>query len=94
VAASQTDAVVIAAVTGKAIRVHSLVQQAGVTETTIEYQSGTSGAISPTFHSGIHGGVVLPFNPAGWFETDVGESLTATTGAGSTHGILVAYSLV
>jgi hypothetical protein len=94
VAQSQTDAEVVAAVTGKKIRVLALVMLAGDTATAITFNSkgaeaGT--AISCQFQNGANGGAVLGLNPLGWFETVSGEGLTVTTGAGSTTGIQVVY---
>lgn len=94
IAASQTDSSVIAAVTGKVIRVLAIANVAGATATNITFNSKGSGAgvaISPLFANGINGGEVLPFNPMGWMETVSGEALTATTGAGATTGIIVTY---
>lgn len=97
VTASQTDSSVVAAVTGKKIRVLSLVTRAGATATVITFNSKPAGAgvaISAAFANGINDGVVLPFSAEGWFETVAGEALTCTTGAGSTTGIQVVYSEV
>lgn len=97
IAASQTDAAIITAISGRNIRVLGVVCQAGGTATTVVFNTKPAGAgtaISMTFQNGANGGVTLPFNPAGWFETVAGEGLTATTGAGSTTGIQVVYSIV
>lgn len=94
VAASQTDSSIIAAVTSKKIRVISLVALTGGTATTSTFNSKGSGAgvaITPPFSFGSNGGFVLPFNPAGWFETASGQALTVTTGAGSTTGYQITY---
>lgn len=94
VAASQTDSSIVAAVSGKVIRVLAMVAVAGGTATNLTFNTKPAGAgtaISPLFANGINGGEVLPFNPSGWFETNSGEGLTVTTGAGSTTGILVVY---
>jgi len=98
VAASQTDSLIVAAVAGSTIKVLGLVAQAGGTATTLVFNSKPSGAgtaISATFQNGINGSVVLPEteNGDGWFETAVGEGLTCTTGAGSTTGIQIIYSI-
>lgn len=96
IAVSQTDSALVSAQTGKKIRVHALFCQAGGTATNITFNSkpaGAGSAISPTFQNGANGGAVLPYNPAGWFETVAGEGLTATTGAGSTTGVQVVYSV-
>lgn len=94
IAASQTDASVVAAVSGKRLIVVSLACQAGATATNVTFNTKPSGAgtaISPQFQNGANGGVVLPYNKQGWFRTNSGEGLAATTGAGSTTGILVNY---
>lgn len=93
IAASQTATTLVAAVSGKIIRVISFAHQCGATGTTITYNSDSS-AITPLFPNGANGGGVFTDNEKGWFETDVGEALTVTTGAGSTTAILVGYILV
>lgn len=97
IAASTTDGALITAVTGKIIRVVALSAVAGGTATTLTFNSKPAGAgtaISPLYANGANGGEVLPYNPKGWFDSNVGEGLTATTGGGSTTGILVNYILV
>jgi len=94
VAQSQTDSSIVAAVTGKKIRVLAAVAVTGGTATNLTFNTKPSGAgtaISPLFANAANGGEVLGFNPAGWFETASGEGLTVTTGAGATTGILVTY---
>lgn len=90
IAAGQTDSSIVAAVTGKKIKVLALHAQAGGTATTIVFNSAST-AISPIYANAANGGVVLSFNPAGWFQTNVAEALTATTGAGSSTGITLTY---
>ncbi len=97
VAASQTDSSIVAAVTGKVIRVISMVSVAGATATNLTFNSKPAGsgvAISPLFANGANGGEVLPYNEKGWFDTVISEGLTVNTGAGATTGILVTYILV
>lgn len=94
IAASQTDANVVTAVSGKRIRVIGLVVMAGGTATNVTFNSkpgGSGVAISMLFACGANGGAVLPFNPVGWFQTVSGEGLTVTTGSGATTGIQVVY---
>ncbi len=98
VAASQTDSSLVAAVSGTSIKVLGVVAQAGGTATTIVFNTKPSGAgtaISATFQNGINGSVVLPEteNGDGWFETNVGEGLSCTTGAGSTTGVQIIYAI-
>lgn len=90
VTASDTDEELVAAVTSKKIRVLSLVAQAGGTATDMTFESGGS-TRKHKIPAGANGGQVLPFNPAGWFETASGESLTVTTGSGSTCEISGVY---
>jgi len=93
VAASQTDSSVIAAVSGKKIRVLAFHCQAGATATDLTFNSAST-AKSPLFANAANGGAVGNFNPAGWFETVSGEALTVTTGAGSSTGITIVYAEV
>lgn len=95
IAASQTDAVGVAAVAGKKIRVLGLVlhggDSAGSAVTLNTKPSGSGTAISPVFELGINQSVVLPQSKDGWFETTAGQGLSITTGAGSTTGIQIIY---
>lgn len=94
VAASQTDSSVVTATASHKIRVLSLAFVAGGTATNITFNSkggGAGTAISCLFANAANGGAVLPYNPHGWFETNSGEALTVTTGAGSTTGIQLTY---
>lgn len=90
VAAGQTDSSLIAAVGGKILRVVSLVAQCGGTATDMTFESGTS-TRKHKIPAGANGGQSLGFNPAGWFQTASGESLTVTTGAGSSCEITGTY---
>lgn len=97
VAASQTDSNIVTAVSGKQIRVISATMQTGGTATDLTFNSKGGGggtAISMVFQNASNGGEVLPANENGWFETNVGEGLTVTTGAGSTTGVQLNYILV
>ena len=94
IAASQTDAALVTAVAGSAIKVLGLCAKAGGTATNITFNSKPAGAgtaISALFANGINGETILPFCKEGWFETVVGEGLTCTTGAGATTGIQIIY---
>lgn len=90
IAAGQTAASLVAAVTGKKIRVISLVMVTGGTATNSTFNSA-SAAISMLFANGVNGGAALPLNEHGYFETSPGEALTVTTGAGSTTGYQIGY---
>jgi hypothetical protein len=70
---------------------------AGGTATNLTFNSKGSGAgtaISPLLANAANGGAVLPFNPVGWFSTNLGETLTVTTGTGSATGINVVYKII
>lgn len=88
--ASGTAQSLVAAVTGKRIRVLWVYALAGGTATDLTFNSAST-AISPLLANGANGGEVLPPNDHGWFQTAVGEALTVTTGAGATTGIGVGY---
>lgn len=92
VAASDTDEELVAAVVGpnKRIRVIALAVHCGATATTATFESGTATRIHKV-PAGANGGQILPFNPAGWFQTAAGSSLTVTTGAGSDTEISGVY---
>ena len=97
VAASQTDALLVTAVAGKKIRVLQALFMAAATATNLTFNTkpgGAGTAISPLFACGANGGASVPFSPIGWFDTNTGEGLTVTTGAGSTTGVLVRYTEV
>jgi len=97
IAQSQTDSSLVTARAGSKIRVFSVAAVSGATATNVTFNSKGSGAgtaISPAFAFGANGGAVLPYNPQGWFDTNRGEGLTATTGAGSTQGLLVSYAYI
>lgn len=97
IAASQTDASLVAAVAGKIIRVVVFRLHAGGTATNVTFNTKGAGAgvaISELFACGANGGRADGFSPVGHFETVAGEGLTVTTGAGSTVGIGVKYVLV
>lgn len=97
VAASQTDAAVVAAVAGKKIRVLTFRLHAGGTATNVTFNSKPAGAgtaISELFACGANGGRGEPYCPVGHFETAAGEGLSVTTGTGATTGIGVVYVLI
>ena len=94
IAASQTDSSLVTAVAGKKIRVIGLAMVSGNTATNVTFNtkpSGSGTAITPLFANAANGGLVLPLNENGWFETTVGQGLSVTTGSGATTGILVSY---
>lgn len=93
VAAGETDHELVAAVADHRIVVLAMMEHCGDTATSITFNSAST-AISCTFANVAYGGAVLPECKQGWFKTEEGEALTATTSAGSTTGILIVYIIV
>ena len=94
IAASQTDAAVVAAVSGYKIRVLAYTLMAGGTATNVTFNSkpgGAGTAISCLHACNANGGITTHEAGGGWFETIASEGLSVTTGAGSTTGIQVIY---
>lgn len=94
ISASTTDGPLISAVASKAIRIVQFQMVAGATATNVTFNTkptGAGSAISPLYANGANGGAIANYNPEGWFTTTPGQGLTATTGSGSTVGILVGY---
>lgn len=86
VANNTTDSVLQAAAANKTIVVLAVFANCSnaTGPATITFNSKGSGAgtaISPTFRIPTGGGFVLPYSEIGWFETNLGEGLTASTGA-------------
>lgn len=97
IAASATDSVLVAAVTGRRIRVHAvIINQGDTTPSTVTFNTkggGAGTACFPPLKAVANGVVQLHDKKEGWFATNAGEGLTVTTGAGSTTSVIVAYSL-
>lgn len=94
VSASATDSSIVAAVTGKKIRVLAYIAGATGTATTYVFNSKPSGAgaaITGTRTTPAQDAHSYGFSPVGLFETVAGEGLTMSTGAGSTIGLDVVY---
>ena len=97
VAASQTDAALVAAVAGKSVRVLSATLDCGATATVFTFNSKPSGAgtaIAGPYPQAIDGRKSFEYNPQGWFQTTSGQGLSATTGAGSSTTVTLVYVLV
>ena len=92
--ASQTDSNLVTKTAGSKVRVLSMVMVAGGTATASTFNSKPTGggtAITSLFANAANGGFVLSYEPAGWFESNPGEGLTVTTGAGSATGYTFTY---
>lgn len=86
VAASQTDSVLKAAVSGRRICIYQGHVMVGATATTVTFNSkgaGAGTAISVPYSPGANDGVPFYPSPKPWLCTNRGEALTVTTGAGS-----------
>jgi hypothetical protein len=94
IAASQTDSSIVAAVAGKKIRVLAVLLHNAGTASAVTFNSKLGAAagvaISPAL---LASGPPTGFLEHGWWETVAGAALTVTTGAGSTTGIQVIYTL-
>ena len=88
-AASSGDNTIVAAVTGKHIRVVSLMLMSAGT-VTARFESGASGtALSGQMNLVANTGFCLPYNPIGWFQTASAELLNIELSAAiSVDGIL------
>lgn len=79
-AASSGDNTIVAAVTGKKLRVLSLVLLSTAKQT-VAFESGASGtALTGDMEIAANAPLVLPFNPEGWFETAAGVLLNLELG--------------
>ena len=79
-AASSGDNTLVAAVTGKKLRVLSLVL-VSTAKQTVRFESGASGtALTGQMEVAANAALVLPFNPEGWFETAAAALLNLELG--------------
>lgn len=94
VAASSTDAALVAAVGGKKIHVVKFRVHAGATATDVTFNSKPGGAgvaITEKFAFASNSYRQDAPNPWGEFVTNIGEGLSVTTGTGATTGIGILY---
>ena len=83
---------IVAAVSGKTIRILSLYLVVGGA-VNLNWQSHlTTSDADGTQDFAANGGIVLPFNPAGWFDTVQGEALDINTSNGSQVGGNLTYA--
>lgn len=83
---------VVAAQTSNKIRVHSVLVVSTLANS-VKFQSATTDKTA-LFPVGATGGFVLPYNPAGWFETELNEALNINMSVATSTGVQVTYSLV
>lgn len=83
---------VIAAAPGMSIRV---IDAAIVTTlaNSVKFQSASTD-ISALFPLGANGGIVLPFNEHGWFQTAAGEALNVNLSVATATGIQINYIIL
>lgn len=97
-AASTTNGATIAAPgAGYRIRVYAMFLVGADTASDVTFNTkpaGSNTAITPLMAFGTNGGIVLPYNPKGWFQTAPGDALTVTTGAGGATGIQLVYDVI
>ncbi len=89
-----TSGTLVFGVPGKRIVVLSLwlVASANVNA---KWQTSTGSVdISGPAYCVANGGIVLPFNPGGWFQTAIGDSLLINLSAGVPVGGSLSYSVV
>jgi len=103
IAASQTDSNIITGVPGKVLRVVGGWAVNAGTAMNITFNSkgtGSGTAITSIIPCGANGGLLMPSvqpitvgePPYGYFESNKGEGITATTGAGATIiGVTLRY---
>lgn len=90
-AAGSGDNTLVAAVTGKRIRVLSLFLVSGGTAT-VRFESGAGGtALTGQMSLVANTGFSLPFNPAGWFQTAKAELLNLEISAAVTQDGCLVY---
>lgn len=93
-AAASGDNTLVAAVSGKRIRVLSLFLVASGA-VTVAFESGASGtALTGDMNVGANGNVTMPFNPEGWFQTVAGELLNMELGGATSVDGCLTYVLV
>jgi hypothetical protein len=93
IAASATDSALITAIAGTKLRVHAYTVSCGATPSTVVFNSKPAGA-GTAISQILNNSISVPELPSGWFETNGGEGLSVSTGAGSTTGVMVVYSRV
>lgn len=79
----------VAAQPGLSIRVLSMAVVTTLANA-VKFQSGTTD-ISAAMPLGANGGIVLPFNEHGWFQTNAGEALNVNLGTATATGINFQY---
>ncbi len=93
-AAGSGDNTLVAAVSGRKIRVLSLFLVASGA-VTVAFESDASGtALTGDMQVGANGNIAMPFNPEGWFQTVAGELLNMELGGATSVDGCLTYVLV
>lgn len=90
---SSGDNTIVAAVTGKKIRVLQAFAMA-TSAVNIRWKSGTGTNLTGLGYPAANGGYVLTYSPVGWFETASGEALTLNLSGTVAVGGVMAYQLI
>lgn len=83
------NTVLVAAVTGKKIRVLAFAFVSTLANS-VKFQSATTDK-SATFPVAANGGLSAPWNPAGWFETNAGEALNVNLSVATATGVQATF---
>lgn len=83
---------VVSAVNGKSIRVTGVALVTTLANSVKFLSAATD--ISATFHLGANGGIVLPFNEHGWFQTNSGEALNLNLSVATSTGLSITYVVI
>lgn len=93
-AASSGDNSIVAAVPGAKIRVLAVFLMAA-SAVAVRFESGAGGtALTGQMNVAANGGFVMPYNPAGWFETAVAAALNLELGGNVSVDGCIVYKLV
>lgn len=88
-ATASGDTTVLAAQTGKAIRVLSVYAHSSAT-VVVKFKSGST-TISSDKKLATNGGFVLPYNPQGWYQTNADEALVINLSALANVGVDITW---
>jgi len=83
---------VVSAVNGKSIRVTGVALVTTLANSVKFLSAATD--ISATFPLGANGGIVLPFNEHGWFQTHSGEALNLNLSVATATGLSITYVVI
>lgn len=83
---------VVSAVNGKSIRVTGVALVTTLANSVKFLSAATD--ISATFPLGANGGIVLPFNEHGWFQTNSGEALNLNLSVATATGLSITYVVI